>query len=202
VSKLSRWSGFFLFTLLIGCRAPSQEAYIFGNRIPQSYFITWGQGESDVTEHAGSYDEALRMAKIENYNIMTYSSIMPPEAKEIPVPETYHHGAVLESINAVMSGKAGETLTVGLIYSQLRKKLDHAHLGGFVAEYHGNASSKEAEENLRQAMQGIFDRRYNPNEYELYDTKIIVKSFVPKKKFGTILVVMGFADYIFPQVKK
>jgi len=190
-----------LVLCIVGCQTGKPEAYIFGNRIPKNYFITWGQGESDVTIHAGSYDDALRMAKVENYNIMVYSSVLPPEAREIPIPTIMHHGAVLETIMAEMSGKKGEILTAGLILAHLRRKSDQQDIGGFVAEYHGNEPREVAEANLRAAMQGMFERRYNPAEFELYDIKLIVKSFVPKKKFGTIMVIIGFANYIFPQVE-
>ena len=44
-------------------------------------------GESNVTWHAGSMHKAMDIAKIQDYNITTYSSIMPAiaeEVKEIP----------------------------------------------------------------------------------------------------------------------
>ena len=194
---------FFLSFFALGCQSERPQSFVFGNRVPQSYFVTWGQGESDVTAHAGSYDDALRMAKVENYNIITYSSVLPPEAKEIPIPppSAMHHGAVLETISAVSEGSKGEMLTAGMTWAKIKRKSDGHILGGFVAEYHGKDSKEEAEENLRQALQGIFDRRYRPEEHELIDQKILVKSFTPTKKFGAVLVMIAFTDYIFPAVK-
>jgi Uncharacterized conserved protein len=195
--------GLFLCFSALACQTERAQTQVFGNRIPRSYFVTWGQGESDVTTHAGSYDDALRMAKIENFNILTYSSILPPEAVEIPIPppEAMHHGAVLESISAVADGTQGETITAGITWARVKRKSDGQILGGFVAEYHGKDSKEKAEENLRQALEGIFARRYRPEEYELHDQKILVKSFVPTKKFGTVIVLLGFTDYIFPGIK-
>jgi arginine decarboxylase len=187
---------------LSGCQEANHKTYIFGNRIPNNFFITWGKGESEVTVHAGSFDDALRMAQIQDYNIITYSSILPPEAEEVSVPKVMHHGAVLESIMAEVSGKKGETLTAGLIIWKVRNKSNGQVIGGFVAEYHGNEPKEIAEENLRLAMEGMFDRRFGKEEYETYDTRLIVKSFVPKKNFGTILVLLGFTNYIFPEVKQ
>ncbi len=53
----------------------------------------------------GSYDLALEMAKIENFNVVPYTSCIPAEANEVKVEDVrhvFHHGAVLEVIQAVM----------------------------------------------------------------------------------------------------
>src|SRR3989344_8255090 len=73
---------------------------IIGTRIPYEYFITQGSGESDFGYHPGAYDVALeRAGNIQDYNHVTYSSILPAEAKRISSPpKHYPHGAVLESI--------------------------------------------------------------------------------------------------------
>ncbi len=63
-----------------------QKNLVVGNRIPRDYFVTTGSGESDITVHAGSYHLALKSAGIEMANIMTYSSILPGIANEIPKP--------------------------------------------------------------------------------------------------------------------
>ena len=57
--------------------------FTIGNRIPKDFFWTTGSGESDITIHAGSFHLALKEAGISNFNIMSYSSIMPGIAKEI-----------------------------------------------------------------------------------------------------------------------
>jgi pyruvoyl-dependent arginine decarboxylase-like protein len=44
-----------------------------GCRIPKEYFWVIGWGESDVGIETGSYDAALHMAGIENYNVMLYT---------------------------------------------------------------------------------------------------------------------------------
>jgi pyruvoyl-dependent arginine decarboxylase (PvlArgDC) len=45
------------------------------------------------------------MAKIENFNVVPYTSCIPAEANEVKVEDVrhvFHHGAVLEVIQAVM----------------------------------------------------------------------------------------------------
>jgi arginine decarboxylase len=60
-----------------------------GCRIPKQYFWVIGWGESDVGIETGSYDAALHKAGIENYNIMLYTSVLPPEAVELRhLPDT------------------------------------------------------------------------------------------------------------------
>ena len=186
---------------LILCHAARADSkqIVLGNRIPHTYFITWGMGQSDVGIHTGSYDAALKQAKIENANIMTYSSVMPPEAVEVPVPEKLHHGCVLETIMADMSGKKGERLTAALITWNIKRTSDGALLGGFVAEYHGHGSVQAATENLNAALEGMNERRgYTSDKYEVTGEKLFVKSFVPEKAFGTVIVAIGFTSYIWP----
>ncbi|MGA8220748.1 MAG: pyruvoyl-dependent arginine decarboxylase [Candidatus Acidiferrales bacterium] len=45
-------------------------------RIPKEYFRAIGWGESSVGIETGSYDAALHMAGIENYNVMSGSQIV------------------------------------------------------------------------------------------------------------------------------
>jgi arginine decarboxylase len=58
------------------------------SRIPHKYFFTTGKGQSNYggkgdPYEAGSYDTALNMAKIQNSNIIKYTSVVPPSAKLI-----------------------------------------------------------------------------------------------------------------------
>jgi hypothetical protein len=55
-----------------------------GCRIPKEYFWLIGWGESDVGIETGSYDAALHMSGIENYNVLLYTSVLPPESVELP----------------------------------------------------------------------------------------------------------------------
>ncbi|MFH1137263.1 MAG: pyruvoyl-dependent arginine decarboxylase [Pseudomonadota bacterium] len=178
------------------------ETIILGTRIPRSFFITSGVGESDVGVHAGSYDDALKAANIENCNVIKYSSVMPPEAVEVLMPEKIHHGAVLETIHSEMSGMHGELLTAGLITWKVRRKSDGRLIGGFVAEYNGHAYQEAAEQNLRDSMSGMNERRgYGEDRFETIDVRLVVRSFTPKKTYGTVLAAIGFLDYIFPIIK-
>ncbi len=174
---------------------------VVGNRIPRSFFWTSGIGESDITIHAGSYHLALKEAGIERFNIMVYSSIMPGIAIEStkPTNDEIVHGSVMETIMAVASGTKGQQITAGIIYGWLYNKETGKKYGGLVAEYNGNLPDGEARQSLRSSLDELYYNGFS-EEYEMKDIKIETRSFVPKKKFGTAMVVIGFKDYLYPIV--
>ncbi len=158
-----------------------------------------GWGESDVGIETGSYDAALHMAGIENYNVMLYTSVLPPEAVELPHLPDIHHGSALEGIIAVQhTERPGTRITAGIILAKVHRASDGSYLGGFACEYAGNGSVEEAEANLQQAMQQLFARRYKTKSYKLEFGKSVIRTFTPEKSFGTILVGLGFASYLVP----
>ena len=139
-----------------------------GCRIPREYFWVIGWGESDVGTEIGSYDAALHMAGIENYNVMLYTSVLPPDAVELSHLPDIHHGSVLEGIIAVQhTHKPGTRIPAGLLLAKVYRNSDGSYLGGFACEYAGNGSIEEAEANLREAMQQLFARRYQKRFYKL-----------------------------------
>jgi arginine decarboxylase len=174
-----------------------------GCRIPREYFWVIGCGESDVGIETGSYDAALHMAGIENFNVMLYTSVLPPEAVELQELPQIHHGSVLEGIMAIQhTEKPGTRITAGVLLAKVHRNSDGSYLGGFACEYAGNGSVDEAEANLREAMKQLFERRYKEKLYKLSFGKTVVRSFTPEKKFGTVLVGIGFASYIVPVLKR
>jgi arginine decarboxylase len=176
--------------------------YEIGCRIPKEYFWVIGWGESDVGIETGSYDAALHMAGIEDYNVMLYTSVLPPEATELPHLPAIHHGSVLEGIIAVQhTDKPGTRITAGLLLAKVYRNSDNTLLGGFACECAGNGSVEEADANLREAMQQLFARRYQARYYKLEFGKSVVRTYTPEKAFGTILVGIGFASYLVSVLK-
>jgi arginine decarboxylase len=170
-----------------------------GCRIPKEYFWVIGWGESDVGIEVGSYDAALHMAGIENYNVMLYTSVLPPEAVERSHLPDIHHGSVLEGIIAVQhTDKPRTRITAGLLLAKVYRNSDGSYLGGFACEYAGNGSVEEAETNLREAMQQLFARRYQTKFYKLETGKSVVRTYTPDRSFGTVLVGIAFASYLVP----
>jgi len=169
---------------------------IFGNRIPKDYFITSGIGESDVAIYPGAFDKALKQAGIENCNIITYTSILPKEAKKIREIPKLEYGCVLETIMARQDGKKGERLTAGLIIGWIYKNGEK--IGGLVSEYNGNLGEAEAKAELRRRLEEMFKERYGEG-YELKDVEVHLRSFIPQKKFGCAIVAICFVTYAYPE---
>jgi len=47
-------------------------------------------------------------------------------------------------------------------------------------------------------MTELFARRYSPELYLLEFGKSVVRTFTPAKRFGTVLVGIGFSSYLSP----
>lgn len=179
---------------------------VYGTRIPKDYFTTTGSGETDLGQgidpwETGSYDLALMDAKIENYNIVQYTSVMPKEVVKHSASEIgkfVHHGAVLETIMANINGVHGDHLCAGVVTAHVKLK-DGTHIGGFACEYEGHATEKKAKDILMQSMHGLVERRYG-TDAEIFDIDFIIKELVVTKKYGTVIAAVGFLSYIFPDV--
>lgn len=179
-------------------REPSSYTEI-GCRIPKDYFWVIGWGESDVGIETGSYDAALDMAGIENYNVTLYTSVLPPEARELQHLPDIHHGSVLEGIIAIQhADKPGTRITAGLLLAKVYHISDGSYLGGFACEYAGSGSVEQAQANLHEAMHQLFARRYRSRFHKLEFGKSVVRTFTPAKSFGTVLAGIGFSSYLVP----
>lgn len=178
-----------------------EEMVIVGNRIPRDFFITKGRGESDLAVHAGSYHLALKSAHVECYNHMKYSSILPGLAREVPRPREYNHGAVLETIAAVAQAETGQRATAGIIYAWLQDRRTRKKYGGLVCEYGGAAVRDAAEQSLKASLNELYTHGFK-EKYVLGKPGLFIESFVPKKKYGTAVVILGFLNYAVPVLKQ
>lgn len=194
---LSTWT----VTMIYGRQNKKPTTLLVGNRIPKRFFITQGKGESNLAIHAGSYHLALHDAGIERFNIKTYSSILPKIADETEkTPEILSslvHGAELNTIMACATAPQGKRATAGIIFGWLYDRQTGEKYGGLVCEYNGELTEEEAEELLRKNLQELYTNGYS-EQYELKDERIMTQSFVPEKKYGTILVALCFLDYEMP----
>lgn len=177
--------------------------FLIGNRIPKTFFITSGIGESNITIHAGSYHLALGQAGIERCNIMTYSSILPGIASEVPKPDKndFVHGSVMETIMATANAKKGQRATAGVAFAWLYGKDNGQKYGGIVAEYNGHLPEIQAQSILKSNIREMYEADYS-EDFDINDIKITMRSFIPKKKFGTAIVALCFKNYVFPVLEE
>ena len=210
--KLNKaWRVLFLVCLLTLITLPAFATNQFGPRIPTTYFVTTGVGESDEgilpdPYETFSYDIALLDAGIQNFNVVYYTSVLPPEANEVPIETVrrhFHHGAVLEAIMAKAGGKKGDTVAAGI--GRVWAIDDEGKtIGGFAAEYERiytqqmvdtDKAKTDATEQLKASL-----------EHELIirglrqkgDMKFNVTSLYIEKTYGMALAAIGFVNFIYP----
>ena len=123
-----------------------EKDFVLGTRYPTLAFITGGAGQAadgipPQPFETFCYDSALLQAKIENFNIVPYTSVLPKElfGNILPVDKVaahFKHGAVLEVIMAgngarIEDHKAIAT-GVGVCWGKDKKG---NLVGGWAAEY-------------------------------------------------------------------
>lgn len=188
---------------------------ILGNRIPFMYFVTSGHNDTDIgpgDDHweTGSYDLALMAAGIENFNVLKYTSVLPPESVEISLSSAkenyFHHGAAIETIMSDLNGEQGDTLVTGVGRIWVRTAND-VPVGGFAAEYKKRYNTTVPEEQARAdamdalhtSLMGEVNRRYDASAYIFSEPNCTIDYLQVQKKYGTSLVALCWVNYIFPQ---
>ena len=163
------------------------------NRIPAKYFVTQGSGSSDNQVHAGSYHMALHAAGISDFNIQTYSSVLPACAKEVSMEDAHlpKFGSEMMTIMAVANGERGDYICAGITYGWLYK--GSRKIGGLVCEVTGKMSTTDMLVKLHTALHELHERTYG--QYELKCVSTIVEPFHVDKAFGTALVALCFTEY-------
>ena len=138
-----------------------------GNLIPNTFFITKGSGESDLEKHAGSYHMALYDAGISDFNIMTYSSVIPATAHlatmdELDLPP---FGSEMKTIMAVSHGYQDEFVSAGVVYAWMYKDENFDEkVGGLVCEVSGRYRIEELESRLIRVINELHPRGNHDRE--------------------------------------
>ncbi|CAL5228910.1 g12131 [Coccomyxa viridis] len=182
------------------------QGILLGFRVPKDYFLATGAGDTNEgggTDpwETGSYDLALEEAQIEDFNVVAYTSVVPPEATEVKVEDvkhTFHHGAVLETIMAKMDGVQGDRISVGVAMMKVRRQSDGHVLGGWAAEYKGHGTDQLVRKILHEDLNGMLKRRFPKGDHEMYDLKYITRVHEVENSYGSVLAAICFCSYIFP----
>jgi arginine decarboxylase len=184
---------------------------IYGPRIPTTYFVTTGVGESDQgippdPYETFSYDIALLDAGIQDFNVVYYTSVLPPESEEVPmdaVKRNFHHGAVLEAILAKAGGKKGDTVAAG-VGRVWATDADGRAVGGFAAEYERVYNQREVDRKtahadaIRQLTASLNHELSIRGLKQDGEMKFDITTLSIKKNYGMALAALGFVNFIYP----
>jgi len=200
-----------LFSLLVGLALPAAAGSGFGPRIPTAYFVTTGIGQSDEgippdPYETFSYDLALQAAGIENFNVVYYTSVLPPESYEVQLRDVrrfFRHGSVLETIMAKAGGVGGDTVAAG-VGRVWAVDADGRFVGGFAAECIRIYEKRKVSED--QAHADAVDQLTRSLTHELQIRGLVqhgemafaVTSLYIEKKYGMALAALGFIGFIYP----
>lgn len=186
-----------------------------GTRYPTLAFHTGGAGQAEdgippQPFETFCYDSALSSAKIQDFNIVPYTSVLPPElfGNIVPVDKVKHafkHGAVLEVIMAGNGARRDEhkaiATGVGIVWGQKNGKL----IGGWAAEYveyfdtfiDDEIASAHAEMWLKKSLKHELSLR----GVEQHSTFQFFHNFVNiEQAFGYSLTALGFLNFEFAPV--
>lgn len=168
------------------------------NRIPKTFFVTQGSGDSDNQVHAGSYHIALHEAGISDYNIMTYSSVLPACAEKVDRKEAKYpaFGSELMTIMSCAHGEKGDLISAGVVYAWMTEKRTGKRVGGLVCEVSGKMTHDALMIELRRSILELHERTYS--QYHLGTLNSITRSHRVQKKYGTALVALCFTSFVHP----
>lgn len=153
--------------------------------IPSEFFVTSGSASSEISD-LNAFDIALREAGIEEQNLVAVSSVIPPEAVEVP-RKRLPMGAVTHCVLAQMRGRSGDRIAAGIAYTYRKDGY-----GGYVAEGHIFGGEDALREQLRQKIKGMEALR----GIELEEPTIVTESIlVPDGMYGCCIASLVFTEY-------
>ena len=190
-----------------------------GTRYPTLAFHTGGAGQAEdgippQPFETFCYDSALLEAKIQDFNVVPYTSVLPKElfGNIVPVDsvkDQFKHGAVLEVIIAGNGARSADhkaiATGVGIVWGKDKKtgKL----IGGWAAEYveyfdtfiDDDIAKAHAEMWLTKSLNHELDIRgvEKHSDFQFFHNFVNIK-----QAFGYSLTALGFLNFEYAPVAK
>lgn len=168
------------------------------NTVPGDFFITKGSGCDPFEIHAGAMHMAMWDAGIADYNLMTYTSVIPATSKmvsldqiDLPAP-----GSELKTISAIANGRYGEFVSAGLAFAWLYKDkdMDEKYMG-LVCEVSGGYRLDDLEEKLIEVVTNLYDKTYKTKGFIMGEPEIFMEGLKVNDSYGCALVSLCFIDF-------
>ncbi len=153
--------------------------------IPRAFFITSGTGIA--SERDVAFDLALQNAGIGECNLVTVSSILPPDAEEVSKAVSRAPGEITFCVMSRMDGASGELIGAGVGYAWLVTRNNRAF--GIICEHHGHHTAEYLEDKIRTKLAQMADTRGLELELKRIEVKTAV---VGEGKFGSVVVALVF----------
>ncbi|PKK81307.1 MAG: pyruvoyl-dependent arginine decarboxylase [Thermoplasmata archaeon HGW-Thermoplasmata-2] len=119
-----------------------------GMFLPKKFFVTSGHAQDPESE-LNAFDKALMDAGIAQCNLVSVSSILPPDAEEVE-PTYITPGTITFAVLVRMDGVDGDRIGSGVGWGMCETKSGKRY--GIVAEHHDNSSKKYIEKKLVDKM--------------------------------------------------
>lgn len=120
--------------------------------LPRRFFVSSGKAVSEVSD-LNAFDDALLEAGIGDTNIISVSSILPANIKQVE-PCELPLGAIIHSVLAQQRGGEGEMITAGIGFAFRRDRC-----GGYIVEGHMHGTKRALKEVLEWKLNGMAKRR-------------------------------------------
>ena len=152
-----------------------------------------------MANQTGSYHMALYDAGISDFNIMTYSSVIPATAHlatmdELDLPP---FGSEMKTIMAVSHGYQDEFVSAGVVYAWMYKD---ENFDGLVCEVSGRYRIEELESRLIRVINDLHQKTYG--KYYLGELNFITEGITIEKRYGTALAALCFVDFLQPEIEE
>ncbi|HLF07325.1 MAG TPA: pyruvoyl-dependent arginine decarboxylase [Thermoplasmata archaeon] len=145
--------------------------------LPTQFFPTSGKAISPVSD-LNAFDQALVDAKIGDLNIVTVSSILPENIKQI-APKDLPRGAITHMVLAQQRGNEGEMISAGIAWTM---RDDDA--GGYIVEGHMHGTQKRLREVLKWKLETMAELR----QIGLRKVRYKVEELsIPMDNYGVVL---------------
>lgn len=150
--------------------------------IPRGFFVTSGKAVSPVSE-LNAFDRALKSAGIAQCNLVSVSSILPPncvESKRKKLPP----GSITFAVVARMDGNEGTLIGAGIAWAWEKEKKY-----GLVAEAHGHMDQRALKEILEWKIKEMAKIR----EIEIDGTSYRYENLrVPMDNYGCVVTALVY----------
>ncbi|MEO0241289.1 MAG: arginine decarboxylase, pyruvoyl-dependent [candidate division WOR-3 bacterium] len=141
---------------------------------PENFFLTAGKGKGEYPLIA--FDNALKDAKISDYNLLKVSSILPNGVKEKKIIDLPKGSIIFIAYSYLIAEEGLITSACSVAIPQRENDI------GVIMEFSGNVSKKEAEEKVKEMAEIAMKER------NILIKKILVKSkSIIAKKYSCVI---------------